>query len=291
MMESNTPVTYVKTIGKDLIGPYGITVDGPDTIWVAEAGGGKVTQLDVNGNRLKSIGRGQGGLFKKVGRLRQPAGVTRDKLGNCYVADFKLNKIFKYDQQGQFIKAFGSHGRGDGQFSHCWSIKCDPEGNLWVADKDNNRLQKFDREGNFLAKIGKESQYYGGTVGGFKYPSDMAFDNEGFVFVTDEQNCRVLRFDPQGNFISKFGKPGKDPGQFSNPRGITIDNQQRIYVTDAYLDAILVFNISGHYLYSFTGPIQVGGSLYRPIGIAINDQGMIFVSDNRNHRIMVFSTQ
>jgi len=40
-----------------------------------------------------SFGRGEGGLFKKVGKLAQPAGIAVDAAGNSYVADMKLGCI------------------------------------------------------------------------------------------------------------------------------------------------------------------------------------------------------
>jgi tripartite motif-containing protein 71 len=287
-MENNIPVTFQKIIGEGLWRPYGIIADSHHHIWVAEAGRNWVTKMDEDGKHLMSFGKGEGGLFKKTGKLRQPAGVAVDSHGYCYVTDFKLDQILKYDPQGHYIKSFGKHGKGEGQFDHCWCVKCDPDDNLWVVDRDNNRLQKFDPEGNYLAKIGKKQTEFGG---GFNRPSDLAFDNDGNIFVVDEHNYRVLKFDRQGNFIFRFGKEGKERGQLSDPRGIAIDASDRIYVTDVYLDVVHVFNIYGRFLFSFAGPIQPGGSFYRPIGITVTKQGMIYISDNRNNRVMVFSVK
>jgi DNA-binding beta-propeller fold protein YncE len=285
-MDDNNPVRFYAMIGKGLSGPFGIITDENNHLWVAEAAGGCVTQLDESGSKLKSFGRGEGGLLKKSGRLHQPAGVAIDKQGNFFVADIKTDRIMKYDSQGSYMNSFGDHGKGDGQFDLCWSIKSDPQGNLWVADRNNNRLQKFDLQGNFIGSIGKEQRDAGK---GFHHPSDLAFDGEGNLYVIDQHNYRVLKFDPLGNFIFKFGKEGTEPGQFSDPRGITVDREGRIYITDAYLDMVLVFNAYGRFLFSFGGPIQVGGSLFRPLGITVNRNGKIFVCDNRNNRIMVFN--
>jgi DNA-binding beta-propeller fold protein YncE len=99
----------------------------------------------------------------------------------------------------------------------------------------------------------------------------------------------VQKFDPQGNFLLKFGKSGNGEGEFAHPRGIAIDSAQRVYVTDTYRNCILVFDNEGHYLFSFGGPKKLGGELNRPVSIAINKKGNILVTDNQNNRIMVFS--
>jgi DNA-binding beta-propeller fold protein YncE len=42
------------------------------------------------------------------------------------------------------------------------------------------------------------------------------------VFVVDTLNQRIQKFDPDLNFVSKWGIVGKEPGQFYNPSGICL---------------------------------------------------------------------
>ena len=39
----------------------------------------------------------------------------------------------------------------------------------------------------------------------FKFPKGVAVDTSGFVYVTDDENHRVQKFDSNGNFISEWG--------------------------------------------------------------------------------------
>jgi DNA-binding beta-propeller fold protein YncE len=247
-METNIPVMYLKTFGESLLRPYGITIDRANNIYVAEASGGRITKFDQDGRSLMSFGEGEGSLFKKTGRLGQPAAVAVDASGFCYVADFKKNCIFIYDPQGHFVKTFGTHGREDGQFIHCLNIKTGPDGGLWVVDRDNHRVQKFDTNGNFLLNFGKFGRDKDGS-GCFDNPSDIAFDSQGFMYVTDELNSRVQKFDSHGNFISIFGKTATKEGILIRPRGIAIDGQDRVYVTDSFKDVVIVFDGYGRYLF------------------------------------------
>ena len=42
----------------------------------------------------------------------------------------------------------------------------------------------------------------------------------GFVFVVDTLNNRIQKFDPEMNFVSKWGTIGREEKQFQNPSGI-----------------------------------------------------------------------
>jgi 6-bladed beta-propeller len=69
------------------------------------------------------------------------------------------------------------------------------------------------------------------------------------VYVTDPQSdsgCskhpRVLKFDSNGNFITKFGSYGTEPDQFIDPEHLAIDNEDDVYVSDRSNNKILVFS-------------------------------------------------
>ena len=56
----------------------------------------------------------------------------------------------------------------------------------------------------------------------FNCPVSVVEDPYGYVFVVDTLNQRIQKFDPNLNFISKWGIVGKDPGQLYNPSGICL---------------------------------------------------------------------
>ena len=47
-------------------------------------------------------------------------------------------------------------------------------------------------------------------------------DPYGYIFVVDTINNRIQKFDPDFNFVSKWGVIGKEPGQFRDPAGICL---------------------------------------------------------------------
>jgi hypothetical protein len=52
----------------------------------------------------------------------------------------------------------------------------------------------------------------------------------------------VLKFDSNGNFITKFGTYGTDLGQIVDPEHLAIDNKDNVYVSDRHNNEILVFS-------------------------------------------------
>ena len=60
----------------------------------------------------------------------------------------------------------------------------------------------------------------GAGDGEFNYPSGIATDESGFVYVTDTYNHRIQKFTSDGQFVAKWGSYGSGDGQFNYPRGI-----------------------------------------------------------------------
>ena len=54
-----------------------------------------------------------------------------------------------------------------------------PDGRVFVADTHYNRVLVFDRDGKELARFGG----YGKEPGHFIYPTDIAFGNDGRIYV------------------------------------------------------------------------------------------------------------
>ncbi|MBL1212911.1 MAG: hypothetical protein HND52_06100 [Ignavibacteriae bacterium] len=51
----------------------------------------------------------------------------------------------------------------------------------------------------------------------FLYPSRIRVDYSDNFYVLDNMDCSVSKFDKKGNFIIKYGKKGRGPGEFQNP--------------------------------------------------------------------------
>ncbi len=127
-------------------------------------------------------------------------------------------------QSYSFVRKWGSHGTGDGQFQRVHDLAFDPlEKRLYVSDRDGNRIQVFDKNGTFLFKWGTK----GTGDGQFTVPYSVDVDSQGNVWVADRGNHRIQKFDKDGNFLFKFGNETPHPsdalGKFDNPRQVYVD--------------------------------------------------------------------
>jgi DNA-binding beta-propeller fold protein YncE len=58
----------------------------------------------------------------------------------------------------------------------------------------------------------------------------MDFDASGNIYVVDQTNHLVQKFDSDGTFLSQFGSEGSGPGELSFPSDITLDSSGNIHV-------------------------------------------------------------
>ncbi|KAF5418120.1 MAG: hypothetical protein C5S38_00325 [Candidatus Methanophagaceae archaeon] len=70
-------------------------------------------------------------------------GIAVDSSGNVFVTDAYINRIQKFDSNGNFITKWGCKGSGEGEFESPCDIAVDNSGNVFVADSFNMRIQKF----------------------------------------------------------------------------------------------------------------------------------------------------
>lgn len=69
----------------------------------------------------------------------------------------------------------------------------------------------------------------------FARPTDVTWDTEGNIFVTDGcTNHRLVKYSPEGRYLGQVGsgQRGSGPDQFSTPHTIVSDDQGNIYVGD-----------------------------------------------------------
>jgi sugar lactone lactonase YvrE len=72
----------------------------------------------------------------------------------------------------------------------------------------------------------------GTNEGRFNEIGGVALDSQENIYIIDQANHRIQKFDAQGEFVRFFGGFGQGPGQFNLPVAIAIDGQNHLYVSD-----------------------------------------------------------
>jgi sugar lactone lactonase YvrE len=297
--------------------PTGVAVGSADNIYVADldnstvrqvTGGGVVTTLAGSaGQTGNADGTGSAALFDF------PSGVAVDSAGHVYVADTGNSTIRQVTSGGVVTTLAGTAGQtgsADGtgsaaRFAYPYDVAVDSGGRLYVADFDNSTIRQVTSAGVVTTLAGSAGQSGSSNVTGsaarFDYPSGVAVDRAGNVYVADTDNSTIRQVTSGGVVTTLAGSAGQtgsadgtgNAARFNNPIGVTVDSSGIIYVADTYNSTIRQVTRAGVVTTVAGGAGQTGsadgtGSAARfnhPSGIAVDDAGNVFVADYYNSTI------
>ena len=222
----------------------------------------------------------------RLGSLTSPFGIALDAQERLYVVEQEAKSLKVLDRRGEVVKSMAIS-----ETERPTDIAIDQErGLIYVADSSiqasrNHFVKVYDLAGKFLRNIGKGR----GTADGFlHFPTYVTLDKDGNLYVTETLNSRVSVFDPEGNFVKKFGERGTSFGMFDKPKGVALDAFGNVYVADSGWSNVQIFNQKGQVLLFFGGRGDYPGLLKNPTGIAIDKNNTIYVADLLNYRVSVY---
>ena len=260
--------------------PCGVTINQRRQVVVIEGRGDCVSVLNDNGEKFFGTHGSDPGQFDG------PTGITVDRDGIILVVDSGNHRIQKFTNDGYFLKAVGSNGKGPLQFNHPTDIAFNTVNNkIYVADMMNNRVQILNYDLTFYKSFGDK----GSSKGQFSHPMGVSCDETGKVFIADQLNHRIQVFTADGQFLKSFGIYGQGRGELNKPRSITTDSNGLVYVGESGNNRISVFSAEGQFMTSFGKKGVAPGEFKGVAGLVINtDDGIIYVCDFGNNCLQLF---
>jgi trimeric autotransporter adhesin len=248
-------------------------------------------------------------------------GLAVDGKGNLFVADPDNHIVFKIAPDGttSIVAGNGISGySGDtgpapkASLDQPVALAFDRAGNLYIADAEGQRVRKVAPDGTISTVAGNGSYGFAGDRGiavnaSMAYPSGVAVDSAGNLYISDYGNNRIRQVSPDGliNTYAGTGAPGTagDGGPalnatFNQPHQIAIDSSGNLYVADDRRirkitpPPALVSTIAGNGSYSPSGDggQAVNAGLPTPYGVAVDAGGNVYVTDFIYNVVRVIDT-
>ena len=160
------------------------------------------------------------------------------------------------------------------------------KGQLIVGDFIANEIFKITTEGEVLHKFGRR----GTENGEVRQPCGVAIDEDDNIYVADNENNRIQKFDSNGTFIDTVGCEGNNDLEFHFPLGICFNKtDHNLYICDQYNHRIQVITTDLKFVRCFGQEGRGNGQLGRPKYAAFDDSNNLYVTDYVNNRVQVFT--
>ena len=131
---------------------------------------------------------------------------------------------------------------------------------------------------------------YGAGEGQFVWPVQIITDDKNNIFVSDEAIHKISRFNPDGEFESRWGTHGDGDGEFDAPNGIAFDLDGNMVVVDSKNHRVQRYTPNGEYLGGFGSHGDGLGQFELPWGVHVDELGDVYVTDWGNNRLQIFSS-
>ncbi len=263
-------------------------------------------------------GYGGDGGPATVALLNEPKGVAVDAKGNLFIADSENHLIRKVDRHTGCVTTIAgrigtasqnpasnpegsrsTHHEDDpfadtsAEQSHPFSQVADLSGTVRFVTNGSTGAMRFAGDGGAA------------TSASLNFPSAVAVDAAGNVYIADTMNHRVRMVEAETGFIrtiagtgqprfSGDGGPAVSAG-LHDPSGIVIGRDHRLYIADQSNNRVRVVDLktgtistlSGNGIAAYNGDQipAVGASLAGPSGLAFGPDDQLYIADTFNGRI------
>jgi sugar lactone lactonase YvrE len=301
----------------------GVDIDPKDgNVWAYErcgagaAGGAGGGAVDCETNPVDPVfkfDRKTGAVLANIGKgvMITPHGISVDKDGNVWIADFSGNKagtkghqVHKFSPKGEKLLSLGIAGKpgnADGQFNQPNDVVVGPDGSIYVADGHDaqgmttaqaiaeglkrgatSRISKFSPDGKFIKSWGR----IGTKHGEFRTPHALMFDSKGRLWVADRGNHRLEIFDQEGKYLESRYTFSRVSGFFIKGETLyAIDSESGPLNHPNWRNGVRIGPVDADRVEAFIPPFEREDRNQQGVageGVAVDADGVVFAAEGPN---------
>ncbi len=252
--------------------------------FVADRKVGGVKKFDFNAKLLLAFGKkGEGqGNFKKI------SGIVTDGEGRIFIIDSERSpsiQIFSFEKG---VSMISDEAPPLNSIQYLGEIGVSVNDLFWYRDTlyvvtDNGEVILIQEK--TIRKILKTEGRYR-----LSRPQGIGVDPQGFIWVVDTGNDRLIKMNSDGQVLMSIGDTGNKGIRFSSPTGIAISPKGIIYVADTGNDRIQILNSEGVFIESINR-VNNMRELEKPVDVFFDLHGNIFIVEESGNRLIKVNPQ
>lgn len=281
---------YLRSLSYAFNVPIGVSIGntpaGAPLILVADGQSGKVVVFDRTERYVRSI--------PPMSASSGTRDADTDSAGNFYVADYRGDRIAKFDPQGRLLLTWGGATAAKcAQIPGPYGVHVDDADRVYVAASDNNALRSFTAEGQCIRQYGSSgtaptqlSQLRRVAVGRGPDPK---------VYAADLWGLKVLIFNQDGTLAGPLAQLGNGqyprPGMLNEVPAVAV-GPGGVYTTDLNSHRISRWSTDGalRTTWGKKGKGPMTANLNWPSGLGVDPRnGNVWVADTHSNIIKEFA--
>ncbi len=312
--------------------PEGIALDSAGDQFIVDTNSNQIREVNIATGLITTVagngyasGNGAGGFSGDGGpataaELSGPSAIALDAAGDLFIADSVNDRIREVNHATGIITTMAGNGivgfSGDNgsataaELDSPKGITVNSAGLLFIADSFNNRIREVNlATGTITTVAGNGTSGFSGdsgpaTAAELDYPTAVALDSAGDLFIADSYNNRIREVNYATGAISTVAGNGTsgssgDNGpataaELNNPIGIAVDSTGDLFIADnsdrireVIALAGVITTVAGNGIVGSSGDNgpATAAEINLPDGIALDSAGNLYIADTNNQRI------
>ena len=215
-----------------------------DAIFVLDSSNYRVVKYSKNGTNpfVVAGNTGASGSASSNRTFGTSLQLFVDIYGSIYVSDQSNHRVLRFPPNSlngtlaTTIAGNSASGATPSQLASPMGLFVDDSLSVFIADTNNHRIQKWQFSTCRGVTVAGQVAHSGSTLGQLSSPSSVIVDSNGYLYITDTGNNRILRWAPDaaaGQCIAGCsGGSGSGYYQLSAPFTVAFDSRGILYVGD-----------------------------------------------------------